>query len=295
MKIKFVFTSFLKFITFLFLFVYIFQAKGHFFVSKNVSLIFLNNRLNNVSLASNYTTFKYAKIENGGVYFYKSASSQEMSNAYFELPQSYYVLLLSNIDDNFYKAQYKDIVGYVLKDKVTPVAEKPQNPYPTINFWVYASNGTDVYFSSFTNLDQKTNGKVEVMQSLEYYGEMIGDEFVKNRGYIWLYCKTGSVNGYLYKGLCDLSESLKPNTESFTRIDTPFKDTDNSFLYNLVNMGTFEKIFLTLLVTLPSVLLIFLMFRPFKIKTTPIEKIKRKKVKNKTINRIQKIIDDEQI
>lgn len=253
------------------------------------------------SFASSYTNFVYARIETSGVYLYKSAKTTNLDNAYFELPKSYFVLLVSNIDNEFYKAQYKDIVGYVKKSEVSPVAEKPNKPYPDeVKFWTYSSDGTSIVSSTFSSNNPKDTGSVSVMQELNYYGLMVGDELIKDRGYLWLYCKTENASGYLYAGLCDVSKNFKDNTEVVTKISEPYIDNDDSFLYNLVSLSPALKIILVLLVTLPCFLLVFLLFKPFniKVKQKPIlkpQENKKKKVKNRTINKIQKIIDDEEL
>lgn len=255
------------------------------------------------SYAKSYTNFVYARIETSGVYLYRSANSSNLENAYFELPKSYFVLLVSNIDNEFYKAQYKDVVGYVKKSEVSPVAEKPQKPYPNeVKFWTYSSDGTNVVTSTFESNSPQTVGTVTVMQELDYYGLMIGDEILKDRGYLWLYCKTGNASGYLYAGLCNVSKNFKENDEVVTKIKEPYIDNDDSFLYNLVSLSPALKITLVLLVTLPCFLLVYLLFKPFNIKVNATNKPilkpqenKKRKVRNRTINKIQKIIDDEEL
>ena len=254
------------------------------------------------STASQYTTYTYAQIKNESVYLYKNTSSTSLTNAYFSLPSTYFVLLLSNIDQNFYKVQYRDIVVFVLKNQVTPVAEKPQTPYlEKTTFRVYSSDGTNMLSSPFQNLSPSTISTVEVLQEMDYYGEIIADELIENRGSVWYYCKDPKTNlqGYLYKGLCDNMTTISPNTEKVTFIDNPFPDNDNSFLYNLVDISPGLKIILVLIICLPSLGLIYLMFKPFNIEKQKLIKQKRKfkknKLKNQTINKIQKIIDDEEL
>ncbi len=274
--------------------------KIYFFVFLNLLFLSFNPTF---TYAASYTNFVYARIETSGVYLYRNANSADLNNAYFELPKSYFVLLVSNIDNEFYKAQYKDIVGYVKKSEVSPVAEKPKKPYPDeVKFWTYSSDGTEIVTSTFESNNPQGVGTVAVMQELNYYGLMIGDEILKDRGYLWLYCKTENASGYLYAGLCNVSKNFKENDEVVTKISEPYLDGDDSFLYNLVSLSPALKIILVLLVTLPCFLLVYLLLKPFNIKVKAKDKPalkpqenKRRKVKNRTINKIQKIIDDEEI
>ena len=244
--------------------------------------------------SSSYTTYTYAQILQDDVYLYKTASTPAQVNAYFKLPKTYFVLLLSNLDDTFYKAQYKDVVGFVLKSSVVPVKETPKTPYPqNVTFRVYTSDGTSMLSNAFNTKDATTIGTATVLENLEFYGEISGDEYVENRGTTWYYGKNSkNQKGYLYAGYCDGLTTILPNTEVVTQTSYPTFNEDNSYLYNLVNLTTPLKILLVSLVILPCFVLVYLLFKPFKLeKNRPQQK--KTKQQNQTLNKIQQIIDDE--
>lgn len=243
---------------------------------------------------SSYTTYTYAQIQQDDVYLYKTASTPAQINAYFKLPKTYFVLLLSNLDDTYYKTQYKDIVGFVLKSSVVPIKETPKTPYPqSSTFRVYTSDGTKMLSSAFNTKNATSLGSATVLETLEFYGEISGDEFVENRGTTWYYGKNSKgEKGYLYAGYCDDLSPIVPNTEIVTQTNYPTFNDDNSYLYNLVNLTTPLKILLLLLVILPCFILVYLLFKPFKLeKNRPTQK--KSKQQSQTINKIQQIIDDE--
>lgn len=261
-------------------------------------LLMLFNYQNNLFIfASQYTTYTYAQINNDNTYLYKTCSSTSLTNAYCSLPKTYFVLLISNIDENFYKAQYKDIVGYVLKEDVTPIAETPKTPYPeNLTFRTYSSDGTNVLSSPFNTNSPTIVETINVLEEVQYYGQIIGDEFISNRGYIWYYCKTNNNNyGYLYQGLCDNLTTILPNTEIVTPITNPFNYEDNSYLYNLVDMPIWLKLLLLILVCLPSFGIMYLLFNPNKKGKKQKLSYRKNKLKTQTINKIQRIIDDDTI
>lgn len=232
--------------------------------------------------ASKYTTYTYAQISGEDTYLYKSINSTQITNAYFLLPKTYFVLLLSNIAEDFYKVMYSDVVGYVLKNQVLPVNETPSTPYlQNITFRVYSSDGTNVFSTPFNTKNSTVVETVEVLSPLTYYGEILGDEFILNRGYSWVYCKTKSGNfGYVYKGLCDNFTPFTENSEKVTfKKNVFFEEDDNGYLYNLVNLTPGLKFLLIVLIILPSLGLIYLLFKPFKI-----EKSLNKKNKNYSCN-----------
>lgn len=269
-----------------------------FFLSPIILLLicFTNPTILSHAKSSQYTTYTYAQIKNDNSYLYKNCSSTSLTNAYFALPNTYFVLLISNINEDFYKAQYKDIVGYVLKSDVTPVAETPKTPYPkNITFRTYSSDGTKVFSSPYNTNSPTIVESIKVLEEVEYYGEIIGDEFIEDRGFTWYYCKTNNNNyGYLYKGLCDMLTTFSPNTESVTPITSPFENEDNSYLYNLVDMSIWLKILLIVLVCLPSIGIIYILFKPLNNKTKKQKlSFRKNKLKTQTLNKIQRIIDDE--
>ena len=181
---------------------------------------------------SSYTTYTYAQIQQDDVYLYKTASSSAPINAFFKLPKTYFVLLLSNLDDTFYKAQYKDIVGFVVKSSVVPVKETPQTPYPqSSTFRVYTSDGTKMFPSAFNTKSASSVGSATVLETLEFYGEISGDEFVENRGTTWYYGKNSKgEKGYLYAGYCD---DLSPIAPSFFKPVPVINIYQSSFFFIL--------------------------------------------------------------
>ncbi|MBQ9792847.1 MAG: hypothetical protein IJW32_03820 [Clostridia bacterium] len=240
-----------------------------------------------------YTNYTYAQIKSDDTYLYKTPNNATVQNAYFALPNTYFVMLLSNYNDYLYKVQYKDLVGFVLKQKVYPVKEKPQKPFlENITFRVYSSDGTKVYNSPFNTQEQTNFNFVEVFETINYYGYILGDELIENRGLTWYYGKTNyssnnspqnesvnqtnNITGYFYSGLCDSLSSIPQNTESVTYTNQVFLDEDNSFLFSLIDLSPALKILLVVLITLPSIGLIYLLFAPFK--------IRQEKLKNKTKN-----------
>lgn len=239
--------------------------------------------------ADTLTTYAYARVENSSTYFYSFPQDNISDNALFVIPESYFVLLLSNFNDSFYKAQYRDLVGYVLKDEVSPVAETPQNPFlEDFTFWVFSSDGRNLY-SVPSSSDGMVTTTAVLHEEIDYYGAISGEEMVSGRGTTWFFCKVNDIYGYLYEGLCDTASTVTLNTEVVTYVSNPFED-DNSYLYNLVEMTSGLKILVLFLLIVPALFLIYLLFKPFKLEHKT-EKIKQHS-KAQTIKQIQDFYDD---
>lgn len=213
------------------------------------------------SVKAKYTNYVYARVQTSGIYLYKSTNPTPQ-NSYFEIPATYFVLLLSNYDANFYKAQYRDYVGYVLKKEVTPVNETPQTPFlETQTFRVYSSDGTGIKSSPFDN--GIVIGQVKELEEINYYGSIIGREEIDKRGSVWAYGKTSNGQaGYFYCGLIDGLENIPINTESTTILENPFEENSSDYLYNLVDITPIVKILIIGLVTIPAIAILWLIFLP---------------------------------
>ena len=60
---------------------------------------------------------KYAQITATKSYLYRTATQNpEISNIWCELPQTYFVEILNDYNDNFYKVDYNTVIGFVLKN-----------------------------------------------------------------------------------------------------------------------------------------------------------------------------------
>ena len=167
-----------------------------------------------VAYANELTNYVFARAQTSGVVLYKTPSVISSNNVFFEIPQSYFVMLISNFSDEFYRAQYKDVVGYVLKTDITPVAEKPQNPFFEGSFRVFSSDGTDVLSSPFPSLGANVVATVEKFETVEYFGTISGEELIEGRGTTWLFGKTQNGEfGFFYQGLCDQISEIPTNVE----------------------------------------------------------------------------------
>ncbi len=241
---------------------------------------------------SSLTSYTYARAETSGVYLYKSPSSLDPSNILFEIPETYFVGLLSNYDSKFYKVMYRDLTGFVLKSSVTPVKETPETPYlENITFRVFSPGGTDLVANP-TSKSPTVITTVEQNTTLNYYGKTVGQENISGRGSTWYFgTTTTGERGYIYKGLADQLSHIPLNSERTTAISSPFGES-NDYLYNLVDISLGSKILIILLTTLPVGLLIYLLLKPYKIEKNLTSHTPKNKLHPKTIRQIQDQTDN---
>ena len=125
----------------------------------------------------------YAKV-NDNVYFYSSPIKSEEYKL-FEIPSSYYVLLLGNSNENFYRAKYSNLEGFVLKNTVIPIKEKPNYPFANTTFRIFTD--TNLYSTP------EATSNIKVLPALTsittFYGELKGEELIPKSTDIWYYCR----------------------------------------------------------------------------------------------------------
>lgn len=244
---------------------------------KHVTFIFLffillfNFNFVNLSFAYQNKAY-YAKVEKENVFLYSDPVDQDNFKI-FKIPQTYFVYLTKSANEDFYNAQYKDIFGYVKKDEVTVMDGIPQIPYASANFTVYDLDGVSLYPSAkFTN--NTALAKIDYLSIVStYYGEINGEN-IPDMQHPWYYCKINEngtdIFGYIYSAFCYKESKIQTNTENFNIITTPiFNNVDET----TENLSEVAMAFIIIGVSIPCLLITYLLIKPNLQKT----KVQRKK------------------
>ena len=230
-------------------------------------LIFLFSFNNSICVsAANEQTY-YAQVMFDDVYFFKNPSSNtENENVYFKLHRTYFVELTDLVNNEFYKANYMGITGYVKKDSVQAVSETPSSPYlSNISFRVYAELSRDLRSEPNTTSVSSTQiAYIPLLnKNLTYIGSIEGECLIEGRTNIWYYCKFKADKdyyGYVYSDFCDEMSTLTENTEQVTYIDNPdFKPvepTPVSMPTNDKNVGIIVAI-----LSIPAFIFLFMIIK----------------------------------
>lgn len=227
-------------------------------------LIFSSQNLN-ISFAENSRTY-YAKVEGEGYFF----SAPNENSKLFQLPSSFFVLLVQNENDTFYKAKYKDISGFVKKSEVTPMSGSPTSPYPEARFRVFAKEGLGL-FSQPNSSSTLVSTIPYLYEDIDFYGYMTGDEDIPKKSKEWFYCSYLGEHGYLYSVFCDSLPKLEKNLETFDVVIPDFSSNGISA------MNSSSLLWIIIGVGLPSLVVLALLLKPSLIK----EKILNGKTKPK--------------
>lgn len=215
----------------------------------------------------------YAKV-NDGVYFYSSPIKGEQYKM-FEIPSSYFVLLLGNANGDFYKAKYSNVEGFVMKTTVTPVEETPNYPYANTSFRIFTE--TNLYSEPNTNLSITTLPALTDITT--FYGKITGDELIPKSTDVWYYCRykynENYYTGYVFSYYCDLKNNIVENNELITPISGEiFKEEET---LPIQNSSTLTTVLIVICCVVPCLIVVLLLLKKKSSKPLSKKIIKRPK------------------
>ena len=203
----------------------------------------------------------YAKVLTNDCYLLSSASED---SKIFLLEQSYYVKVVDNFDDIYYKVKYLEFNGFVKKSNLGFVEEFPKEPFLTgITFDIYDLGNVCMRSTPQTVAnDSNILCTIDIStKDLTYYGKCAGEEAISNLGNVWYYSAYQDKYGNLYKGYiyAPLTRNLSPIASSDENLSivniSSFMPVDNLLYLNLstknmlIVITVIPTLFITLLLT----------------------------------------------
>jgi len=230
---------------------------------RKVFVLFLNLSLimfllcfspHNQSFAAGDT---YARIKNSNVYIYRSAQLNEnVQNKWCILPETFFVKIINNVNENFYKVQYYDLFGYIKKSDINLVNEIPNNPYPNpVTFNLKPS-----YICHLRSTPLNKSAYYDTISGndiLPYYGKIIGETVLDGKDPIWYLTKFNGEFGYVYSYYTNAFLANQINNEEVT-VKVSLNETVLNPLTNI------ENSIILLAILAPAVLILFLLYKPRK-------------------------------
>ena len=202
----------------------------------------------------------YGKIITPNCHLLKSPTKlNNISNYYFLLEESYYVLVL-NSENDYYYVKYKDLNGYVEKSKIQLVNENINNPYlNNIKFDVIKS--CIIYSQPLKNSSSKIT-TIPLTENCNYYGKVYSEEIFENSGNLWYYCEIptsyGFVKGYIHSSNTNNLSPITQNTEFSSSL------ISKNEINKILNLNLSNQTMLILIISIPIVFLIIILTKGFK-------------------------------
>ena len=228
--------------------------------------VFVVRSTQSINVGADVFTSGYAKVMTNDCYLF---SSPENKTGMFLLEQSYFVKVVDDFDNVFFKVKYLEFEGFVEKSKVCFVEEYPENPFLVgITFDIYDLGNVCLRSSPKSNDDDSNILCVVGVSSkdLTYYGKCSGEEAILGLGNVWFYAGYQDENGNLFKGyiyspLTRNLSAISSSKENLTLVSvTNFLPVEN-LLY--LNLST--KNMLVAITAIPTLLIVFLMTVPTRI------------------------------
>ena len=222
----------------------------------------------------------YAKINSDEVYFYEQPNDSETFRK-FKLPASYFVLLTADANDKFYSCRYGDLNGYVKKEEVVAMNGTPATPYANFaSFRVFALDGIELRSTPYKNPLNVVSKISYLEDNLIYYGSIEGDQLIPKKTKMWYYCKyiteEQTQYGYLYSTFCDELTNIPLNMETFDKIEGELFPVTKPEAQPSKSLSGTVKTLIVVGVSLPCVVIIYLLIKPTLITDSANKKHKQK-------------------
>lgn len=235
-----------------------------FIIASIIAISIFNTKSKNCC----FSATEYAQVGKTGAMLYAFPStSEQTSNKLFIIEPSYFVKVVEKPNDDFFKVEYNNIVGFVKTTDVNLVSNTPVNPFLTNITFEIKSNCSANLRSEPSTLSNSSIIKIlpAGTKNLEYIGKIGGEESFNGYGNVWYYCKHTDINnnvcyGYVYSNLTTNLTSITLNTEVTKNVNAKNYDFTN-LLY--INISTQNLIVAVLCV--PMLLIIYLFTKPTKV------------------------------
>lgn len=215
------------------------------------------------------STSFFAQIQTENVFLFEDKGTKPI----FEIPNTYYVKLLEDEVDGYYKAQYMNLTGFIRASEIQCVDEYPFTAYlENVNFRILASQSAELRSEPSRSLGLATLVcELPLYETnFVYYGKIQGEEVVPSRSNIWYYAsytKNGVTQfGYIYSGLTDnftsystLPLSLYPITKhNWASLE------EDPVITPSFEPPTSSELVIIIAITVPALLLLFFMLKTSK-------------------------------
>lgn len=216
------------------------------------------------AIAAGENTTTYALIVENNALFYRTPTNDDSAqNIWFYLPETYFVEIIRQVDNIFYEARYDGISGYVKFSDINIKDYTPASIYPLdLQLKISAVDST-VKVRSVPSVSGNIVATLEWGDIVTYYNKTAGEELEPSNPY-WYYVIVENdgltVGGYVYStNVQIISDIIIPNDISAAPAVSPGVEEGQKLNKKYENI---TKIILALAICIPTVAVIFMMFRP---------------------------------
>lgn len=236
------------------------------FLSFNFAYTLQSKKCNvKFSFASNQILTNYAKVKSNCLFFKsEEITNTQFNNIYFEIPESYFVTVLSQISPNVLKVKYANIIGFVNPSYLTMVNLTPKQPtLEGITFNINEDAGTHIRKTPDASSPENILTTIpENTKNIKYIAKIFATVPTGGLSEVWYYAEytpqtspTTVYTGYIYSERTNNLTNIPTNLEDDVVINQ--NNTSSSVNDDFITINPTLKIILIVLICLP-VLIIFL-------------------------------------
>lgn len=247
--------------------------------------------------AENNTNSVYAKVLSDCILFKNEEMNYDFENVYFQIPESYFVLILETISENCLKVQYGNYVGFIDSSKIeiakfTPIVKTLDG----IKFDIKENVGTKIwqYPTSSSNVLVTLSAGIK---DIVYIASISGQVPSGGKSDVWYYVfytpsvdSTNVYEGYIYsENTTNLSEIVL-NSETNPVVISNENKTDEKLIYISTTIKTIVIIVIAVPIILFFVIILYKLTRKLS-KNTKYKKnlLNNDNVQNEEFSKIQNI------
>jgi len=218
---------------------YLCSAITNFVLLCNFNYVFYKKYAPNVTFALQTNSVLFAKANESCVLYKTQSMSDSISNVYFFVPSTYFVSIISKINDSIYRVQYENFVGFVSTESIDIVSFVPSTPKPNnITFDISQKSGTQIWSLPSDNSGNILTTISADTKNIEYIASTTGDIPIGGNSNIWFYARytpasnsTSVYEGYVYSeattNLSHIPNNLEYEPAELTTQDKPI-EIDNT-------------------------------------------------------------------
>jgi len=237
-----------------------------FIIIKNNFILTLNCNKNVISKTfASVERVRYAKVKEN-CYLFKTSDVSDASfrNVEFIIPESYFVIILNNVNSSIFKVRYNNKIGYVSGDSIKEVDFLPVNPFlENITFDINDSVGTQL--RKTPTIDDDSNVLMVIpagTKSISYIASTVGTVPTGGSSNIWYYATfspatdpTSVYEGFVYSGKTVNLSNIPLNVEGADEI---INNVEEELTEKYQLNGTIKTI-LVVVICLPIILIFILL------------------------------------
>ena len=211
--------------------------------------------------------FTYLRVMEDNTMLYRTSSLEDSSqNIYFELPKTYFVKFLEQVDEESCRVLYDGIEGFVASSNLQKCYSTPTTPY--------ASNQTldivDVCNAVVYSLPSNEAEFVGIIpfnaSQIKYWGKTKGATIIEELENDWFYVRyqsfeQGIITGYVYAPLCTNQTEIIPNEEEVLTAP-PEKVVETNTVPVASEFQNIDSMLLIVGLSAIALVIIYLLFKP---------------------------------